>query len=698
MISPNSIYPPSPELTDIAILQPSAAYKKNVVRVAGSILFFIVVYFALIALSVVLTIFCAYGGIFLISLANVTTMALGVGLLSVGIMVMFFLIKFVFKTTTVDRSGLIEINEQDQPELFTFIRTITTETQSPFPKKIYLSADVNACVFYDSGFWSMFFPVRKNLQIGLALVNTVNVSEFKAILAHEFGHFSQNSMKLGSYVYHVNHVIYNMLYDNEGYGKTIEKWANIHSVFALFASITIGIVRGIQWVLKSIYELINKQYMSLSRQMEFHADTVAASVSGSSHLVNSLWRLEVAETCYQRLFQYYNEWITENLCADNLYPQHSEVITFFATDHNIPVQHGLPAVNAKTFEHFRQNRLVVKDQWASHPSTEDRETHLMKLNLRTDTIHLSAWNVFRDVENLQRQMTAKVYSSATFSKPPATLELESFRQKFHADIQKYSLNKAYKGFYDARNMKEFDPDILRERKLSQETTSLHEILNEENARLPLKINALRNDLQGLEMISHKSISVNTFDFDNRRYSAPDAHELMQQVKSEITDAEKNLVDTDERLFLFFLDKANLKNEGELLIGEYKNIFIVLKESEEVFKQCVDLHQIIGPIYQTIAFESVMAIMNQVRLHEPAIKKNMVNMLENASLELFLDEKQREKIKVYVEKTYVYFDGTTFNNQALMIMNEALVAFQGASFDRAFATKKALLDRQLMLLQ
>jgi len=37
----------------------------------------------------------------------------------------------------------------------------------------------------------MFLPVKKNLQIGMALVNSVTVTEFKAILAHEFGHFSQ---------------------------------------------------------------------------------------------------------------------------------------------------------------------------------------------------------------------------------------------------------------------------------------------------------------------------------------------------------------------------------------------------------------------------------------------------------------------------------------------------------------------------
>src|SRR5690606_1667330 len=205
------------------------------------------------------------------------------------------LVKFLFKSNKIDRSGLFEIKKSDQPRLFEFVTRIAEETHTPLPKKIYVSADVNASVFYDSTFWSMFFPVRKNLQIGLGLVNAVTLSEFKAIIAHEFGHFSQRSMKLGSYVYHMNKIIFNLLHDNEGYENTLQSWANASWYFSIFAVITIRIVNGIKWVLRQVYALVNMQYMSLSRQMEFHADTISASVSGASHLITSLHRLEVAD-------------------------------------------------------------------------------------------------------------------------------------------------------------------------------------------------------------------------------------------------------------------------------------------------------------------------------------------------------------------------------------------------------------------
>src|SRR5690606_16051535 len=162
-------------------------------------------------------------------------------------MILYFLIKFIFATNKTDTSDFIEITQDEQPELFAMIHDLVKEIETDFPQKVFLSHNVNASVFYDSTFWSMFFPVRKNLQIGLGLVNAVTLSEFKAIIAHEFGHFSQRSMKLGSYVYHMNKIIFNLLHDNEGYENTLQSWANASWYFSIFAVITIRIVNGIKW-------------------------------------------------------------------------------------------------------------------------------------------------------------------------------------------------------------------------------------------------------------------------------------------------------------------------------------------------------------------------------------------------------------------------------------------------------------------
>ena len=80
---------------------------------------------------------------------------------------------------------------------------------------IFIDPDVNAYVSYTNVWLSLFFPTRKELTIGLGLVSTLNVSEFKAVIAHEFGHFSQKSMKIGSYIHSANTIIHDMIYNRD---------------------------------------------------------------------------------------------------------------------------------------------------------------------------------------------------------------------------------------------------------------------------------------------------------------------------------------------------------------------------------------------------------------------------------------------------------------------------------------------------
>lgn len=296
------LYPYSPANADLSQFKPSREFKKEVIRVLFAVISFFVVYLALVTLTISLAAGVSYLGILLILLKPAfITLMVGIGMMSMGLLVLFFLIKFIFSIKRTDRSGFIEIRKADHPDFFSFIRTLSKETKTKLPKRIFLAPGVNASVFYDSSFFSMFFPVRKNLLIGLGLINSVNMSEFKSVIAHEFGHFSQGSMRLGSYVYNVNKLIHNLLYENKGYANAIDSWASASGYFALFAVITVKIVRGIQWILQKLYLIINKSNLSLSRQMEHHADAVSAYVSGSNHLYPALNWIEIGDSCYNIL-------------------------------------------------------------------------------------------------------------------------------------------------------------------------------------------------------------------------------------------------------------------------------------------------------------------------------------------------------------------------------------------------------------
>ncbi|MBL7746870.1 MAG: M48 family metalloprotease, partial [Chitinophagaceae bacterium] len=452
-MSQDFVYPLTPANVPASVTEPSPAFKKEVSGVMGSILFFFIVYALLLLLSAALVAGCVYAGIaIIVNVPRLITIVAGIGLIGVGVMVFIFLVKFLFSVSRYDRSNIIEVKEDEQPALFGFIRQLTKDTQTHFPRRIYLSADVNACVFYDSSFWSMFFPVKKNLQIGLGLVNSVNVSEFKAVMAHEFGHFSQRSMKLGSFVYNVNKIIYNMLFDNKGYAGFLQSWASIDGIFAIFASITAGIAQGIQAILRGMYGLINKKYMGLSRQMEFHADAVAASVSGSHSLGTALKRIELAASCYDITLQKCDDFFKQNKISHNIYPKQKLVLQKIAEEYKLPLQNGLPQISDEFFKNSNTSRINFKDQWASHPSTEDRITHLEELAIPAEIMEESAWVLFTNKEQLQQQLTQKIYEAVQLPQDAGMVDETEFNNKLNQDATQFSFPEAYNGFYDSRQV------------------------------------------------------------------------------------------------------------------------------------------------------------------------------------------------------------------------------------------------------
>ena len=401
----------------------SSEFKSQTTKAVMSIVLFVIVYFSIIVFAIGLTIVCAYGGIMLIvTHPRLITIVLGIGLGSLGFMVLVFLLKFIFKSHKVDRSHLYEITRNEEPKLFKMIDDIVEQVDTTFPKKVYLSSDVNASVFYDSSFWSMFFPIRKNLQIGLGLVNAVSEEELKSILAHEFGHFSQKSMKVGSYVYNVNQVIFNLLHDNEGYDNLMSDWANLTGYFAIFVVVASKIIDGIQWILIKMYEIINKNYMALSREMEFHADEIAANVTGHEPLKNSLLRLQLADHSYNSVISFYETKISENSKSENLFQEHSFVMNYLAANNEIEIENDLPLVTVDELNKFNKSKLVIEDQWASHPSTTERIKRLESLNLMAPKLnHQSANSIFKDIEKTQKEITAKLFSSVQYKDEPLSL-------------------------------------------------------------------------------------------------------------------------------------------------------------------------------------------------------------------------------------------------------------------------------------
>ena len=668
-------------------------FKKMATRAILSIIFFIIVYFSLIGFAIWLTYFCGFLGIGLIAAhPSFLTIVLGLGLGSIGILVLIFLIKFLFSSHKIDRSHLVEITAVEEPELFSFVKKIVDDVDTTFPKKIYLSSDVNASVFYDSSFWSMFFPIKKNLQIGVGLINSVSTAEFKAILAHEFGHFSQRSMKVGSYVYNVNQVIYNMLYDNESYGSLVQRWASMDGIITLFVMLAVKIVEAIQWILRKVYAIVNVSYMSLSREMEFHADEVAANVAGSNPLVTSLMRLDLANHSLNSTLNYYGEKMEESVKTQNIFSQQKFVMEFLAEENKIEVKDNFPIVSFDHLNRYNKSKLIINDQWASHPSTEDRVAALKNLNISIDNGPVQpAGTLFQNFDALQQKMTNHVFASVQYKTETKLNTHDEFVQDFTEKYQSNSFPKLYNNYYDNWNPSFFD--FEKAKNLSMKGKDLEELFGEKMIGKIYTQQGMEIDIQTLQQIANKTFPIKTFDYDGKKYKRKDAQNLIDTLSLELQNIKQEIEKNDLRIFKYFSSKASTPDQEQKLQKKYQKYFDTNQKYSDWIKPFERMSEATQFIQEVLPYEVIREKADHLNVLENEMKANIQEMLESKKFRKSMSEETIKNFEFYISKPMLYATPEGYAESALDVLFRSMNDYQATLAKNYFNTKKGLLEFQ-----
>lgn len=675
----------------------SSNFKAQAKKSITSIVLFAVVYLLLFLLALGLTIISVYGGFMLIiSVPRLFTIALGIGLASLGFLVLFFLLKFIFKSNKVDRSHLMEITEKEEPDLFLMIKEIVEKVGTTFPKKVYLSGEVNASVFYDSNFWSMFLPVKKNLQIGIGLVNAIDTNELKAILSHEFGHFSQKTMKVGSYVYNVNQIIFNMLYDNEDYDNMIQRWANASGYFTLFVILAVKIVEGIQWILRKMYDFVNKNYLGLSREMEFHADEIAANITGYEPLKSSLLRMNLADYSLNSVLSFYDEKIAENLKSKNIFKEQSFLLDFYAKEDELPFKNGLPNVTLEEANKFNKSKLVIKNQWASHPTTDERIKNLERTNLVVNSDNYNHANaLFKNIQTSQEALTNKLFKDVKYTETPRTNSLENFKKEFKEFYFKNTFPKVFNSYYDNKNPIHFNQNEI---KSSDKVSTINHLFGDENVNLIYEAIAIENDLETLKQIEDKTIKVKTYDYDGKKYDKKNSKALITNLENKLVKINEQIKENDKAIYSYFKGIEQKNGDENILFGLYSNLFDYDKEFETkiiTYKELMEKLQFIN--FKT-PFDKIRDNFKEVKKLEPVLKENISALIKDPKYTPEIKTEMRENIKSYLSIERQYFMGENYIEKNLELLFNILNSYAFLLSKGYFLHKKELLDYKIHLLE
>ena len=600
------LYPQSPAELPNRFTALTSNYKLKATLAVLSIILFFALYVALVA---GLAYLFYYALIYDMGDINKLTIIGKLGAIAGSGMLFAFTLKFVFKLKNHQPINRIQLDKDEQTELWSFINNICQETGAPRPRNIYLDPDVNAYVSYSNMWLSLFLPVKKDLTLGCGLISCLNMSEFKAVVSHEFGHFPQRSMKIGSFINSANTIIHGMIFSRDKWDDTLDTWRSADLRLSIAAWVITPVIWLIRRVLMLFYQLLNIMHSSLSREMEFNADKVAISTSGSEAIVSSLWRLDSGSESWNSTVNLAYVASQKNIYVKNLY-KHNQLSLERKTPEINELLEKLEKDQRGGKLYFSGSELSKVSMYASHPPNDLRENNAKTPFIECKTDTRSPWLLFNNTESLQEEMTTLLYSQYLSKEPKAFMPETQFETFIAEESKGADLLKEYHNAFEHRFL-EIEPKhilraetnpILSKEGLNKLKSELKDLIN------PIK--ELESHMQNMSSIAQGTSKLKEYDYKGTIFKKNNLEEAYNQV---LTDREnllqESFKDWDRKFLQFHISLAQKSGQENALHYHY------------------DQHKAITALYKKISDTKVTIYTDVNKLQErDDIEQGEVNAL------------------------------------------------------------------------
>jgi Zn-dependent protease with chaperone function len=622
----------------------SSTYRAKLTSSIVSISVFFIVYFTLILISLLLIFLLGFGAVKIIMLhVNYFTVLAALGLFSIGLVVFYFLIKFIFIKSNYSNRHLIEVDQKNQPELFAIIDEIVAETKVQKPGKVFLSPEVNASVSYNSLFWSMFFPVKKNLTIGIGLVNSTTVGELKSVLAHEFGHFSQKSMKIGGYVSQVEKIIFDTVYNNSDFENSLRHGSG-HWAFQFAGMISLGFISVFKYILKIFSDFIFKNNASLRREMEFHADAVATYVTNPKEQTSSLLRLDLSNAAFDSSFMFYVD-SEQKYLPENLFKNQTSLMKIFSERNNHPYENNLPKVDLGDLTRYNKTKIEIEDQWSFHPETDKRIEMIWKNQTKNLPENNDlAKNIIHGFDEICKALTSKYLTLYSIKNVGEVIDdEEKFLQLYNEKYPYQIISSGFNGYYERHN-----PVLenIEELIADSHITENQDFFDDKKVSLVHEKTGIESDLYTLNHLVANQKLFKTFKCSGRLYKASEAKILIPRFTKEFESLKQELAENDQQIFKYFYHTAG-ESDKEILKSKYQK-FAMLDREYDIFQNSIN------NFVPHLQFITVTLPVEEIRRHratllrnEKAFKDILTRFIEESSYKDLLTTENKELIKNFL---------------------------------------------------
>jgi heat shock protein HtpX len=254
----------------------------------------------------------------------------------------------------------------EQPDLFKALGEIAAATGQPLPAEVYATAEMNAWVMDRGGLLGI--GSRRVMTLGLPLLRILSVSQLKAVIAHEFGHFHGGDTRLGPWIYRTRQALTRTVQSLGKRGSALQK------PFLWYGRMFMKITQGI------------------SRSQEYTADRLAARVAGSEAVKSALIALHSKGGAYDNFWE--NEFVP--VLRRGFHPPMLEGYSAFIASPSIEA--SLRQLLSAELENGET------DTFDSHPSLRDRLAALEKEATHPAVNNAPADSLLREPQQLEREV------------------------------------------------------------------------------------------------------------------------------------------------------------------------------------------------------------------------------------------------------------------------------------------------------
>ncbi|MBD2415077.1 hypothetical protein FACHB389_14970 [Nostoc calcicola FACHB-389] len=193
------------------------------------------------------------------------------------------------------------LRRRDVPHLFQLVDELAITLKTPKFQNILLTNEFNAGVIQRPRL-GIFGWFQNYLLVGLPLMQALTLEQFRAVIAHEFGHLSGNHSRFANWIYRIHQAWVQLLKRLHKHHQQSRSGSGVWYVDALMLVANgLGfLVFG--WFFEWFVSRFTAYSFVLSRVNEYEADKCSANSVGGQHLAEGLISLAIKNRYLHRAF------------------------------------------------------------------------------------------------------------------------------------------------------------------------------------------------------------------------------------------------------------------------------------------------------------------------------------------------------------------------------------------------------------